>query len=905
MLSTDRRSALLALGIFGLLALAFLSEALPEGRVLVSDESLRRSLPWSAVLDEAPRHNRFVGDQPRLYWPYLQEAARVYQGEADPLWTTRGGGGQPFLGNMSSSLLHPLTLLAAVLPLERVPLVQGVLVLALSAWFTWLFLRRVGVSRGAAAFGALAFGFGGHQVLWLQYALSHTLLALPLCFWAVERLAAVRTRRRLAVLAMGLAMLAFGGHPETGFVAGLVVGLWALYRLWDHHGRWLVVCAGVLALALGALQWWPFLEYATRSTGLTLREVEASRLQGGVSLGASLVFGTFLVGSLALLRASASPGLSRRLIAVVTCVVTLVVARRMGMAVAGGVLAMPQLYGDPVGGGAFTAAQDFPGLNAGYAGVLPPMLLVLAGLVGFGGGYLKFFSVGALLLWGAAFHMPTVESLVRAVPGLSEVGPTRLLGPVGFLAACGGAMFLDRICSKEATSDLLAGAGRVALTLALALGVTFAALRVPVDPHGGRTVVQGLRSPAPQIVHDGHSPILLCFDLERPADNLRILVDGMVLSHGPSGASTPDRPINVTFLPHRMEEGRHRLRVEALRVGEEPDLIADQPLAISRPRQPSGRDLATLSASLLVLGWLLTSRRRHGAWIATAVVAIDVATLGFAYNPSSAADDLYPPTQSVAWLAEQEPPFRIFTEGTILPPDTQFAAGVDHLLSYDNLGYLRTFQLLLEVPIDMDAFASFSFDRDSVAYESQVFDLLDVRYVVTARDTDLSDIPGMTLAHESEVSIWENTDSLGRAFVVGDAVDMEAEDTDYEALRALDLTKVALVQGEVDREALGGSGTARVVAHRGAEIDVELEASGPALLVLAENGAPGWEASVDGGEWSPTRSAYAAWQAVEVPGGSHRVEFRYAPTSVRWGAIVSVGALLVWLFMLGLPRRFS
>ena len=49
------------------------------------------------------------------------------------------------------------------------------------------FLRRLGVSAGASLFGGLAFGFGGHQVLWLQYALSHTLLALPFCFLAVER----------------------------------------------------------------------------------------------------------------------------------------------------------------------------------------------------------------------------------------------------------------------------------------------------------------------------------------------------------------------------------------------------------------------------------------------------------------------------------------------------------------------------------------------------------------------------------------------------------------------------------------------------------------------------------------------------------------------------------------------
>jgi len=899
---------LLALAAFVGLALALLADALPPDRVLVSDESIRHSLPWSAVLDELPRHNRFVGDQPRLYWPYLNEAARVYDGEADPLWTTRGGGGLPFLGNMSSALLHPLTLLAAVLPIERVPLVQAVLVLALSAWFTWLFLRRLGLGPAAASFGALAFGFGGHQMLWLQYALSHTLLALPFCFWSVERLAEVRSRRSLAQLAMGLAMLALGGHPETGFVAGIVVGLWALYRLWDYHGRWLLGCAGLLALALSAVQWVPFLEYAWLSTGLTMRTGAASRLEGGVSFGAGLVFGGFLLTTLTLLRAAAHQGLWRRLAAVLACVVTLVIARRMGMAVAGSVLTWPQLYGNPLEGGAFTAAQDFPGLNAGYAGVLPPLMLGLAALVGFGGGFIKFFAATALLLWAAAFHMPSLEGLVRAFPGLSEVGSTRLLGPVGFLTACGGAMFLDRVCSRRHHAELARLASRMSVTVLLILGLTLAALSVPLDPHGGRTIVAGLRSPGPQTVHDGRTPILLCMDLDQPVDDLRIMLDGMLLSHGPAKPTTPERPLTVTYLPHRTEEGRHRLRVEAHR-GEAVEVVADQPLAIDRQRQFTTRDLALVSVSLLALGWLVTGRRRHGAWVASAVVLLDVLSLGARYNPASDAADLFAPTESMAWLHAQAPPFRVFSEGNILPPDTQFIAGVDHLMSYDNLGYLRTFQLLIEVPIDMDAFASFSFDRDSVGYDSRVFDLLDVRFVLTALDVDLSDVPGMVLAHESELRIWENSDSLGRAFVVGDAVDIDATGSDHESLRALDLTRVVLLEGPISDAALGGGGSARVLSHRGSEIELQVDTDGPALLVVAENGAPGWEARIDGadggGGWAPTRSAYVAWQAVEVPEGSHRVELRYAPASVRWSAVVSGGALLIWLLMLLLPRRFA
>lgn len=890
--------------LFTALAVGLLWDAFTPETVLVSRESLQHSLPWSAVLEPQPAHNRFVGDQPRIYYPYLLEAARIYAGEQSALWTSRGGGGQPFLGNITSSLFHPLTLLAAWLPVQLVPLLQALAVLVGSAWFTWRFLRRLGLSPPAALFGGLAFGFGGHQVLWLQYALSHTLLALPFCFLAVERVVEDRSRRRVAVLALGFALLVLGGHPETGLVAGLVVGMWALWRLWDSHGRGLVLGAGVLGLGLSAIQWLPFLEYAQLSHGLHLREIQSAQLEGGVSLGASAVFAVFFLAAVALLRVASSPGLLRHGLTVLSAVVALVVARRMGMAIAGGVIFLPEMYGNPLGGQPFLGAQDFPGLNAGYAGVLPPILLALAYLVGFGGGFIRFMAVAAFLLWGAACHVPAVEGLVRLVPGLGEVGATRLLGPVGFLTACGGAMFLDRLTSEAVSSGMLRATGRVALVIGASLAVTFSVLRIPLDPHGGRTIVAGLRSPDHQLVHDGRSNIMICLDLPEAVDDLRIWVDGLRLRSGPARATTPDNPLSVPFAAQREEEGRHRLRVESVRGGKM-TVIADQPLAIRRPRQLSTRDLAMVGLGLGVLGWLVSRQRPGGAWLAAAVVGVDVLSLGAGYNPATPADELFPPTQAVSWLQQRQAesgPFRIFTEGTVLPPDTQFAVGLEHLLSYDNLGYHRTYQLLIEVPLAMDAFATFSFSEDSVEYGSPRFDLLDVRYIVTALGTDLSHIDGLSLVHESEVRIWENADNLGRVFLVGQAAVMGPETRGH--LLQLDPGQVAFLEQEWTAP-LGGQGSARVLSHEAGEVLVETVSDGAALLIFAENFAPGWEASIDGGEFEATIPAYAAWQAIAVEEGRHEVRLRYAPGAFAWGRALSMASVLVLLLMLTLPRRLG
>ncbi|MFT7464288.1 MAG: hypothetical protein ACI9EF_002638 [Pseudohongiellaceae bacterium] len=452
------------------------------------------------------------------------------------------------------------------------------------------------------------------------------------------------------------------------------------------------------------------------------------------------------------------------------------------------------------------------------------------------------------------------------------------------------------------TSSMLQATGRLAAVIGVSLAMTFLVLLVPLDPHGGRTIVAGLRSPAHELVHDGHSNIMICLDLPEAVDDLRIWVDGLRLRGGAARATTPDNPLSVPFAAQRTEEGRHRLRVESVRDGRM-TVIADQPLAIHRQRQLSHRDLAMVALGLGLLGWLVARRRPTGALVAVAVVGVDVLSLAAGYNPATPVGELFPPTKSVTWLQQQQAehgPFRVFTEGTVLPPDTQFAVGLEHLLSYDNLGYHRTYQLLIEVPLKMDAFASFSFSEETVDYGSPRFDLLDVRYILTGRQTDLSHVEGLSLVHESELRIWENLDNLGRVFLVGETAVMGPETRSD--LLLLDPGKVAFLEHQWTAP-LGGRGTARMISHEAGEVLIESVSDGPALVIFTENYAPGWEASVDGGDFEETIPAYIAWQGIVVPEGTHEVRLRYAPASFAWGRAVSIVSLAVLLLMLGLPRK--
>jgi uncharacterized membrane protein YfhO len=63
------------------------------------------------------------------------------------------------------------------------------------------------------------------------------------------------------------------------------------------------------------------------------------------------------------------------------------------------------------------------------------------------------------------------------------------------------------------------------------------------------------------------------------------------------------------------------------------------------------------------------------------------------------------------------------------------------------------------------------------------------------------------------------------------------------------------------------------------------------MVVMSENNAPGWVALVDGNA-SPIYDAYTTLRGVVVGPGTHKIEMRYRPLSVRAGAFATLLALL-------------
>jgi uncharacterized membrane protein YfhO len=83
---------------------------------------------------------------------------------------------------------------------------------------------------------------------------------------------------------------------------------------------------------------------------------------------------------------------------------------------------------------------------------------------------------------------------------------------------------------------------------------------------------------------------------------------------------------------------------------------------------------------------------------------------------------------------------------------------------------------------------------------------------------------------------------------------------------------------------------------------LEVEASGPAVLVVVEAFSPGWQATVDGRRAEILR-ANLLFRAVPVPAGRHRVALVYRPRAALVGIALSGVGLMLGLGSLATRRH--
>jgi hypothetical protein len=121
----------------------------------------------------------------------------------------------------------------------------------------------------------------------------------------------------------------------------------------------------------------------------------------------------------------------------------------------------------------------------------------------------------------------------------------------------------------------------------------------------------------------------------------------------------------------------------------------------------------------------------------------------------------------------------------------------------------------------------------------------------------------------------------------------EAEALEWLRSRPANEADIVPVVGPVPRSAAAGQAARVVKSHVGEEsVTASVAGATPSLVSGGQVVGDGWNVSVDG-KASEMLLIDGGIMAAPVPPGNHLVEFRYAPKTVRIGALLSGGAVLV------------
>jgi len=285
--------------------------------------------------------------------------------------------------------------------------------------------------------------------------------------------------------------------------------------------------------------------------------------------------------------------------------------------------------------------------------------------------------------------------------------------------------------------------------------------------------------------------------------------------------------------------------------------------------------------------------------------------LAMTYNPSVARASFYPTTPALDYVRrETADGGRVLTPGHL-----GLLYGLLEAHGYDGLTPRRIEEVIGRVGVGRTAQAGLLANTLALhgseplsgarLLVSPVLDLVGVRYLVLPPGTP-APRPALTVAYDAaDARVFRNDAALPHAFVVGRGrcvTDREARR--LIAARAVDFRREVLLADcrEAPPASEPGPGAAaRITGYGLHAVTVRAVTDRPAFAVLTDTWYPGWAAYVDG---RPARlwRADHAFRAVSVDPGEHLVEFRYEPTWVKPGLVVSLASLALVAGMLVLGR---
>lgn len=235
---------------FALLPVLMMLPAFTSGKTPVPVDHALAIPPWNTAHPGVSRYNNNLSDIAMQFVPWAKAVRMAFQEGTLPLRNRWNGAGTVLAANSQSGAFYPPLLLGSALPLAAAFSLVAAIKIFLALTGTWLWLRELRLSSGAALFGAVAFSLSLTMTAWLLFPHTAVISLWPWALLGIELLRREDGRAGFWTATCVLTVWALGGHPESAASGAAFVLIWLLVRValrdlpdWRRLARRLILAA--------------------------------------------------------------------------------------------------------------------------------------------------------------------------------------------------------------------------------------------------------------------------------------------------------------------------------------------------------------------------------------------------------------------------------------------------------------------------------------------------------------------------------------------------------------------------------------------------------------------------------------------------------------------------------------
>lgn len=273
------------------------------------------------------------------------------------------------------------------------------------------------------------------------------------------------------------------------------------------------------------------------------------------------------------------------------------------------------------------------------------------------------------------------------------------------------------------------------------------------------------------------------------------------------------------------------------------------------------------------------------------------------YNPFVEKEVLFPQTETINFLQQQQKNdhFRVqITHSDLLTPNINLVYGLEMVEGYDSVHSKRFEELAMAANNENPSLKYESPGRILFLgrYQSPLFDLMNVKYVLALKD--IPDSKFKLVFQKGQTRVYENQKAYPRVYLTKEYEIITNEEkilTEMLRFSRKGERKVVLEEEIELQQAKNESNrlsSAEIIDYSPQSVKVKTQSASEEILVFSDAYDPGWRASIDGKPTKVYRANYN-FRAVIVPEGDHQIDFIYQPKSFMIGLFLSITATIFLL----------